>query len=96
MGKAVRSRPEDTVGDRSIASRVWVCVRSPISRDIRSWMDLYSYSPLAGSLNKIEDHSGRKIRIFFSRELLNRLSINELKRIEIDLFDRLLEIVEAW
>jgi len=64
MGKAVRSRPEDTVGDRSIASRVWVCVRSPISRDIRSWMDLYSYSPLAGSLNKIEDHSGRKIRIF--------------------------------
>ena len=64
--------PPITKGEKGAKAKVWVCLRNPLTKQIVGWKDLLEYSPLAANLADIEDHSGRKVRVFFSRSLLNQ------------------------
>jgi HD superfamily phosphohydrolase len=61
----------DTAADAGSRPSMWVRMRNRGAR--AEWQDLLECSPLAALLGRIEDHSGRKIRVFASRELMNRI-----------------------
>ena len=72
IGSESTTETADTAADAGSKPGIWVRRRSRLGAE--KWKDLYAYSPLAGLLGKVEDHSGRKIRVFISRELLRRMS----------------------
>ena len=63
----------DTSAEAAARPVVWVRKRG---RDgAHRWRDLNSCSPLAARLGMIEDHSGRKIRVFANDRILDRLDL---------------------
>jgi hypothetical protein len=67
----------DTVASSGSRPSLWVRTKTRPKRE--KWQDLFTCSPLASLLGAIEDHSGRKIRVFLSRELLDRLPARTLE-----------------
>lgn len=62
---------EDTVAEGGARPTLRVRRRD---RDGKTWwQELHSHSPLARSLGAMEDHSGRKIRVFLSTDLVSGL-----------------------
>jgi uncharacterized protein len=83
---------DETAAERGTQARVWVCVRGPSTKEIKRWVDLMEYSPLAGKMGHVEDSIGRRIRVFFARSLIQRLTVpRDLAYIE----DHLLEALRA-
>jgi len=81
------------------ASPVWVALRNNVNRRFKGWAPLAECSPIAKLLQELEDHSGRKIRVFFSRELLEQLEqrhISLLKSLEQDLLNAVATETEKW
>jgi hypothetical protein len=71
LGEEATTESMDTPADAGSRPTMWVHRRSRSGPE--KWQDLFHYSPLAGLLGKVEDHSGRKVRVFMSRELLSVL-----------------------
>jgi hypothetical protein len=66
-GEDATTEPMDTPAEVDSRRSMWVKMRSGSVGG--RWQDLHRQSPLAAMLSEVEDHSGRKIRIFLSREL---------------------------
>ena len=79
-------------------SKVWVSLKSPVTKKVApesQWPELHSYSPLVGSIQRVEDHSGRKVRIFFSKELLDHLGDNG-SSVEDHMMEWVIKAVQDW
>jgi len=61
-----------TRSESGISSVLWIRKRDHLRRK-QSWLPLREASQLIQYLSSIEDHSGRKIRVFLSRDLLVRM-----------------------
>jgi hypothetical protein len=80
-------------------SRLWICRRNSVTKMFEGWGSLESYSPIAEKLAELEDYSGRKIRVFFSRALLDRMEEKRracLPTLARDLFDSINQATEKW
>lgn len=64
----------ETTSDATVNQKLFVCCRSPVTKEVREWVDIADRSVLAQHLGESEDHTGRKIRVFISRTLLDRLA----------------------
>lgn len=85
-----------TQGERGVASVLWVCCRSPLTREIVEWKDLRDYSLLAAQLKDIEDNSARKVRVFCSRRLLERAGLARQQGLEKAILRVLDERTQEW
>jgi hypothetical protein len=54
-----------------------------------SWVTLSRVSPLSDVLGNIEDYSGRKIRVFFSNELIGRIDRRQHQRVASIVYEAL-------
>lgn len=81
----IKSALRETTGDAALRQKVLVCCRHPLTREIKEWVDLYDYSVLANHLGEMEDTAGRKIRLFMSIELLDRIPQSQKRDIEATL-----------
>ena len=86
----------ETQAERGTATKVWVCCRRPLTKEVVAWVELADVSPLAARFGEVEDHSGRKIRIFAARSLLGQLSLNQQRNLEAEVFGCLTKVTQAW
>ena len=70
-------------------------MRSPLSKTVFNWIELRQYSPLVGRIQEVEDHSGRKVRVFFSKELLSNLK-EDVSRIEENMMSWIEKATADW
>jgi HD superfamily phosphohydrolase len=84
----------ETAADAGSKPPVWVRRRSRLGAE--RWKDLYSYSPLAGLLGRIEDHSGRKMRVFVSRALLERMSAQAKEALHTEVYGLLVSHMKQF
>jgi hypothetical protein len=86
----------ETHAERGTRTKLWVCCRGQLTKQVQRWLDITEYSPLAGRMGEVEDHSGRKIRIFLASELLDRLSLGARPHIEAELTRHVKAATHGW
>lgn len=91
-----RGEDMDSVAESGARPRLWVCRRDSATGQILGWDNLHHRSELAKTLGRIEDHSGRMIRVFFSRGLVDRLQAPLVERLNADIARAISTNTNKW
>src|SRR3989344_780853 len=86
----------ETAAEQGRAVPLYVKCHWPLTKRFRTWITLEEYSPLAQAVRKTEESVGMPFRVFFSRDLLDKLSSADMERIELTLHDVIVEVTAHW
>lgn len=70
------AEPTETIQEAGAKPNLWVRIGNRPERARNPWVELHECSPFAAAIGSFEDISARKVRVFMSRELLQRIDMD--------------------